>query len=89
MLRHTNILEEYKVITYDNEAIAEVDYIDSMVAIEISVSNKKVNRVYLRSRDLQRLTKYLLTKDKYVQLEDIQCIPYYVFIAGLTQIRFE
>lgn len=89
VLRHTNILEEYKVITYDNEDIAEVDYVDSMVAIEITVSNKKMNKVHLRSRDLQGLTKYLLTKDKYVQLEDIQCIPYYVFMAGLTQIKFE
>lgn len=65
-------------------AMEEVDYVDynNKVAIEISISNKKIGATHLGVLE-SKWQKILLTKDLNKEVNGIQEIPYYEYIAQL------
>ena len=81
------LLPSYSTFEYHDEFDREIDYINRSegMAVEITISNKDVKNVHL---DLipkeMEYRKILLTKNIRTKENEIEKIPYYEFIYGLS-----
>lgn len=84
-VRKTNIIPEYQTDT------AEIDIVDDVhqKAIEITISNKNLNRVHFKVLDdIEKFRDYsriLLTKDLQGQRNGITFIPFYEYVHQLSK----
>ena len=79
------LLDKSSSFEYHDENGNEIDYVNirQKLAVEITISNKTMDRVHLDMLQPE-YKKILLSKDKEEIIDDIKLIPYYKFIYKLS-----